>query len=325
MKILVTGAAGFIGSHTCERLLAGGHSVVGVDNFNGSYSKKRKRRNLKTAQENPNFKLVEGDFGDRLSMTEMLKKEPCDVVLHLAGAADLRLSVYDPVAYERGNVGNLIPFFEALKECGPRNVVLASSSAVYGPDSRTPWREDMACMSPLTPYGASLRAAEIFLGTYVGLYGFKGIVLRMFTVYGPRQRPDMAAVAFARGLLTGEPIPIYGTAQTSRDLTFISDIVSGIEAAVLSGFKKDYDVFNLGSGTAVDTFALLNLLEAMVGKKAKLDKQQELGEIPTTLADISKAKAELGYAPKVSLHEGLEQLLAWTRADLIAEPPEAKK
>jgi len=325
MKILVTGVAGFIGSHACERLLAGGHGVIGVDNFDGSYSRKRKRRNLKTSQQNSSFKLVEGDVGDRLSMTELLKAEVCDAVLHLAGPADLRLSVYDPVKYERGNVGNLIPFLEALRECGPRNIVLASSSAVYGPELRQPWREDMPCMAMLTPYGASLRAAEIFLGTYVGLYGFKAIVLRMFTVYGPRQRPDMAAAAFARGLLTGEPIPIYGQAQTSRDLTFVTDIVAGIEAALLSGFKKDFDIYNLGSGTAVDTMALLKLLEVMTGQKSNLDRQQELGEIPSTFANISKARAELGYEPKVSLHAGLEQLLAWMREDLLAEPPEAKK
>ncbi|HYF51060.1 MAG TPA: NAD-dependent epimerase/dehydratase family protein [Planctomycetota bacterium] len=325
MKILVTGAAGFIGSHACERLLAGGHSVVGVDCFDGAYSKKRKRRNIKACQENPNFKLVEGDYGDRLSMTQVLKADACDAVLHLAGQPDLRLSVYDPVKYERGNVGNLIPFFEALRECGPRNIVLASSSAVYGPEHRTPWREDMLCMSSLTPYGASLRAAEIFLSTYAGLYGFKGIVLRIFTVYGPRQRPDMAAASFARGLLSGEAIPIYGGAPTSRDLTYVSDIVSGIEAALLSGFKQDYAVYNLGSGTAVETLALLKTLEEMTGKKATLDHQQALGEMPLTLADISKARAELGYEPKVSLREGLEQLLDWTRADLVAEPPEAKK
>jgi UDP-glucuronate 4-epimerase len=328
MKILVTGGAGFLGSHACEQLLSSGHAVVALDNFDGSYSRRRKRRNLAAAQTNPNFKLVEGDYGDRLMVTEVLKAEKFDAVLHLAGHADHRLSCHDSLVFERTNVGNLIPFLEALRECGPRQIVAASSRNVYGPDCPQPWREDASCMTSISPYGASKRAAEIFLGTYAGLYGFKVIILRIFSTYGPRQRPDMVAYQYARALLTGEVFPQYAKEiSSSRDLTYVSDIVDGMIAALNSGFKQPYSIYNLGSGIQIETQQLLRTLEEITGRpRPTVDYQGvQPGDVGTTLANIDKARTELFFQPTVLLREGLEKFVAWMQEDLKAEPPEPKK
>jgi UDP-glucuronate 4-epimerase len=318
MKILVTGGAGFLGSHACERFLADGHSVVALDNFDNYYSPKRKRRNVASLTQNPNFKLAEFDYGDRLAASDLLKAEKFDVVLHLAGQPGVRLSVYDPQKYERGNVSNLMSLLEALREHGPRKLVFASSCSVYGAQS-VPLHEDAACMQPLSPHGATKRAAEIFLQTYHALYDFQVTVLRLFTVYGPRQRPEMAISSFARMLYTGETITLYGNGSAARDYTFVSDIVAGMKAAV-EKLPAGFAVYNLGSELPISLGDVLQQLEQLSGKQARIERQTlQPGEMEKTCADISRARKDLGYAPSVKFADGLQKTVEWIRQELRLE------
>jgi UDP-glucuronate 4-epimerase len=316
MKILVTGGAGFIGSHACEQLLAEGHSVVALDNFDSYYSPKQKRRNIAVALQHPNYKLVEGDFGDRIAVSEVLQKENFDAVLHLAAQAGVRPSIEDPLKYERANVGNLIAFMEALRQYGPRKIVAASSSSVYGNSTPVPFREDAPCMQPISPYGATKRAGEIFLGTYSALWDFKIIVVRPFTVYGPRQRPDMAIAAFAQKILTGEPITLFGDGSTARDYTYVSDLVAGLIGA-LNTFPVNYGIYNLGGESPISLSDLVAKIENATGKKAVIERMaMQPGDVTRTFADISKARKDFGFAPKVTLDEGLEKTVEWVKTQL---------
>jgi UDP-glucuronate 4-epimerase len=319
MKLLVTGAAGFIGSHTCELLLDLGHQVVALDNFDSFYPKARKRRNVETALKNEKYKLVEGDFGDRLAVSKLLETEKFDVVLHLAAQAGVRQSIHDPLKYERTNVRNLIAMLEAMRDHGPHKIVAASSSSVYGNATPVPFREDAPCMHMLSPYAASKRAAEIFLGTYAGLYDFKITVVRPFTVYGPRQRPDMAISSFAEKLLMNEPITLFGDGTSSRDYTYVGDLAAGLAAAV-EKVDASYTVYNLGGESPVSLNDLIAKLEAIIGRKAQIQRMEmPKGDVERTAADISKARKELGFAPKVSLQEGLEKTVAWVKRELRIE------
>ena len=321
MKILVTGGAGFIGSHTCEHLLEQGHFIVNVDNFDSFYSKARKRRNVEAAKAHENYRLVEGDFGDRLAMSKLLQEHNFDVVLHLAAQAGVRPSIDDPLKYERNNVRNLIAMLEAMRDHGPRKIVAASSSSVYGNTTPSPFREDAPCMQAASPYAASKRAAEIFLATYAGLYDFKVIVLRPFTVYGPRQRPDMAIAAFTEKIYQNEPIALFGDGSSSRDYTYVSDVVAGITAA-LNGFKPEtsYTVYNIAGASPATLNEVVAQLEEIIGRKAEVQRMEmPRGDVERTSADITKARNELGYAPKVSLKEGLELAVTWVRRELRHE------
>jgi UDP-glucuronate 4-epimerase len=319
MNIFITGGAGFIGSHACEHLLSLGHRVTTIDKFDSFYPKVRKRRNVAPLLKNENFKLVEGDYGDRLAVTKILKDGAFDVVLHLAAQAGVRPSIADPLMYERNNVGGLIAMLEAMKETGPRKIVAASSSSVYGNVTPAPFREDAPCMQPLSPYGASKRASEIFLGTYAGLYDFKINIVRPFTVYGPRQRPDMAIAGFTEKILQNEPITIFGDGSSSRDYTYVSDIVDGLTLA-LEKFPANFSIYNLAGASLVSLNELVAALERHTGKKASIQRSSmQRGDVERTSADISKAKNELGYAPKVNFEEGLARTVAWVRDELKAQ------
>jgi len=325
MKILVTGGAGFIGSHACEHLLTQGHQVVAVDNFDSYYSKARKRRNVETALQNANYRLVEGDFGDRLAMSKLLQDFQFDAVLHLAAQAGVRPSIDDPLKYERNNVRNLIALLEAMRDHGPKKIVAASSSSVYGVKTPIPFREDAPCMETVSPYAASKRAAEIFLATYAGLYDFKVIVVRPFTVYGPRQRPDMAIASFTEKIYQNEPITLFGNGSSSRDYTFVADIVDGL-AAALNSFNSNYTVYNLGGESPVALSEIIAQLEDIIGRKAQIQRaEMARGDVERTCADISKARKELGYSPKVKLRDGLEQAVTWVRRELRHEQGAAVK
>jgi UDP-glucuronate 4-epimerase len=316
MKILVTGGAGFIGSHACEKLLTDGHTVVALDNFDSYYSPKQKRRNVLTAQQHPRYTLVEGDFGDRHTVGELLQAEKFDAVLHLAAQAGVRPSIENPLKYERANVGNVISFLEALREHGPKKIVAASSSSVYGNSTPVPFREDAPCMQPISPYGATKRAGEIFMGTYSALYGFKAIVVRPFTVYGPRQRPDMAIAAFAKKILTGETITLFGDGSTARDYTFVSDLVAGLVGA-LNTFPVDFGIYNLGGESPISLNDLVVKLEQATGKKAVIERlPMQPGDVTRTYADVSKARRDFGYSPCVSLDEGLARTVAWVKSEM---------
>ncbi|MGD0092320.1 MAG: NAD-dependent epimerase/dehydratase family protein, partial [Planctomycetota bacterium] len=263
--------------------------------------------------------LVEGDYGDRPAVSKLLQAGSFDLVLHLAAQPGVRLSLAEPLRYARANVGCLISLLEALREHGPRKLVAASSSAVYGDKTPAPFREDAPCLQPLSPYAATKRAAEIFLGTYRRLHGFRVIIVRPFSVYGPRQRPDMAIASFARRLLLGETITLFGAGSSARDYTYVSDIVAGLAAAV-EKFPVDGGIYNLGGSAPVRLNELVACLERVSGKRAKLEMAPlPAGDVERTCADISTSARDLGYTPKVGLAEGLEKTLDWVKGELRRE------
>ncbi|HYG77852.1 MAG TPA: GDP-mannose 4,6-dehydratase [Planctomycetota bacterium] len=319
MNILITGGAGFIGSHASEHFLAQGHRVIALDNFDPYYSPDQKRRNLNVALQNSNFRLVEGDYGDRIFVSKLLQSEKIELVLHLAAQAGVRQSLVDPLKYEKVNVGSLISMLEAMRESGITRIVAASSSSVYGNTTPAPFKEDAPCLKPLSPYGATKRASEIFLGTYNGLHGLKAIIVRPFTVYGPRQRPDMAIAPFTRKILLGETITLYGDGSSARDYTYVSDIVDGLSAAVNSS-PADYGIYNLGGEAPITLNDLIKALEKATGKTANLQRTSlQPGDVERTCADISRARKDLNFSPKVRLAEGLEKTVAWVREELRRE------
>jgi UDP-glucuronate 4-epimerase len=317
MKILVTGGAGFIGSHACERLLERGHTIVALDNFDPYYSPERKRGNIAAALLNPRFRLVQGDFGDRACVTALFKHERFDHVLHLGAQAGVRPSITDPLRYQQVNVAGTITMLEAMREFGPKKIVAGSTSSVYGNVTPVPFREDAPCLQPLSPYAASKRSMEIFLGTYCALHGFQAAVLRFFTVYGPRQRPDMAIAPFSKKLLTGETITLFGDGSSSRDYSYVSDIADGITSA-LEKTPEGFGIYNLGGEHPVTLNELLAALEKATGKKAVIQRApMQQGDVDRTFADISKARSVLGYDPKVPLHEGLARTVEWVKENCL--------
>ncbi len=288
MKILVTGGAGFIGSHACDRLLERGHAVTALDNFDPYYSPARKRANLSAALAHPGFTLIEGDFGDRARMNALFSSEQFDAVLHLGAQAGVRPSISDPLKYQRVNVAGTISMLEAMREFGPRKIIAGSTSSVYGNVTPVPFREDAPCLQPLSPYAATKRGMEIFLGTYCALHGFQSTVLRFFTVYGPRQRPDMAIAPFSKKILAGEPITLYGDGSSSRDYTYVSDIADGVIAA-LENTPPGFGIYNLGGEHPVTLSELIRALETATGKKALIQRApMQSGDVDRTFADISK-------------------------------------
>jgi len=318
MKILLTGAAGFIGSHAAEKLLAAGHSVVGLDNFDPYYDPAIKRRNLEAASREAKYRFVEGDYGNAEWLDRLLPGEGFDAVLHLAAQAGVRPSLADPLKYERVNVTNLITLLEALRRHGPRRLVAASSSSVYGNVTPAPFREDAPCLQPQSPYGASKKASEIYLGLYAQLYGFQVIVVRPFSVYGPRQRPDMAIGPFARKILLGETLTLYGDGSSARDYTYVDDLVRGLQGAL--AFPVSFGIYNLGSDRPVSLKELVRLLEQAAGRPAKVHwVPAQPGDVERTCADLTRARRDLGYAPQVSLEDGLRRTVAWVKAELARE------
>lgn len=320
MKILLTGAAGFIGSHCAERLLAEGHSVVGLDNFDPYYDPAIKRRNVAVAQkEFPKaYRLVEGDFGDPALLDKLLPTEKFDAVIHLAAQAGVRPSIEDPLRYVRVNVTGVVTLLEALRAHGPKRIVAASSSSVYGNTTQPPFREDAACAQPQSPYGASKRSGEIYCGMYAQLYGIRCVVVRPFTVYGPRQRPDMAIAAFARKILRGETITLFGNGSTARDYTYVSDIVDGLLGALVC--PMPFAVYNLGGDHPYELRELIAMLEKVTGKKAAVKHaEMQAGDVERTMAELTRARKDLGYAPKVSLEEGLRRTVAWVKEEMARE------
>ena len=362
MKILLTGAAGFIGSHLAERLLAEGHSVTGLDNFDPYYDPQIKRRNAAQAlrefgafgkpeqaassraapaapvnlpsseggaagcaagppqpeRSAPIYRLLEGDFGDAKLLDRLLPEAKFDAVIHLAAQAGVRPSLEDPGKYEQVNVASLIVLLESLRRHGPLRIVSASSSSVYGDVTPAPFREDAPCVQPQSPYGASKRAGEFYLGMYARLYGLRTVIVRPFTVYGPRQRPDMAIAAFARKILLGETITLFGDGSSARDYTYVDDIVDGLLGALAC--PSDFGVYNLGGEHPVSLAEMLACLERIVGKRAVVIREPlQAGDVTRTSADLTRARQDLGFAPKVSLEEGLRRTVAWVQQELQRE------
>ncbi len=310
MRVLVTGAAGFIGSHVCGRLLARGDHVVGLDLFDDFYDPARKRRSV-AALAADRFRLVEGDIRDPAAVAAAFG-EAVDVVVHLAARAGVRPSIANPALYASVNVDGTVALLEACRARGVRRFVFASSSSVYGGNTKVPFHEDDPVDRPVSPYAATKKAGELLCHTYHHLHGLRISSLRFFTVYGPRQRPEMAIHAFSKAILAGQSVQLFG-ADTSRDYTYVDDVVDGVLAAM--DHDAPFRVYNLGNSSPVDLVDLVGRLERVLGKKAyKESLPMQPGDVQATCADVSRAKAELGWAPKIPMDEGLARFAAWLRA-----------
>lgn len=310
MQILVTGAAGFIGSHIVERLLEGGHAVTGLDSFHPYYPSAVKRANLAPSLAHERFRLLEGDIRNREHVESALAG--CQAVIHMAGLAGVRPSVDNPLPYMDVNINGTALLVDLARRSGVQRFLLASTSSVYGNTTRTPFREDDPALDPVSPYGASKRAAELIAHSIAGLSGMSLTALRLFTVYGPRQRPEMAIHRFVRLTLAGKPIPVYGDGAMARDYTYISDIVDGIVGALTP--REPAATLNLGGAHPVLLTDLIARVSRACGREAIVDRLPEQpGDVKATSADIARARAAIGFEPKVSLDEGLARFVAWYR------------
>ena len=312
MKVVVTGGAGFIGSHLCETLLARGLEVVALDNFDDFYDPAIKRANIEPCMEQPKFSLVQGDIRDAELLAEVLRDGTADVLVHLAAKAGVRPSIADPVGYCDVNVNGTVCLLEAARKHGLGKFIFGSSSSVYGNNRKVPFAESDNVDFPISPYAASKKAGELFCHTYSHLYGMAITSLRFFTVYGPRQRPDLAIHKFTRLIETGQPIPVFGDGSMSRDFTYVDDIVAGVIAAIDS--CQDYHIYNLGNSQPVVLRDLVKAIETAVGKEAVIDRQPlQPGDVARTFADITAAGRDLGYAPSTDLAVGLSEFVQWFR------------
>lgn len=312
MRVLITGAAGFIGSSVAEQLIARGDHVIGLDNFDRFYDRSIKEANLKTLREEKNFSFTEGDILDQNLVEELLKKT--DRVIHLAALAGVRPSIATPERYMKVNVEGTAGIIEACKRASINRIVIASSSSVYGVRSKTPFNEDDPCNSPASPYAASKRATELIASTANHLHDIGISVLRFFTVYGPRQRPEMAIHKFVRHIFAGENIPMFGDGASARDYTYIDDIVDGTIAA-LDNQDGNFHIYNLGGDHSISLKTLIDTIAEVTGEKAKIERLPwQAGDVPITSADIKKSQRELGYNPKVSIRDGIERFVDWYKA-----------
>ena len=311
MNFLVTGGAGFIGSHVCERLLRDGHAVWVLDDLNHFYDPALKRRNIAELQALAKpFEFVQGDLTDAATVNELIGGVKFDQIIHLAARAGVRPSLEEPALYQRVNVEGTVNILEAARKSGCKKITIASSSSVYGVNAKTPFSESDPIFSAISPYAASKLACEALGHVYHHIYGLDVIMLRFFTVYGPRQRPDLAIHKFAKLICAGKPIPVFGDGSTARDYTFISDIVDGIEACTRNSFG--FEIFNLGEAQTVTLSRLIELLEKSLDKKAIINRQPaQPGDVPITFADVSKARAKLGYNPRVKIDAGIPTFVEW--------------
>lgn len=311
--ILITGGAGFIGSNLAHSLLSNGNTVVAVDNFNNYYNPQIKEDNIADLRDNDNFHLYRADLADNKLIENIFKQYNFDCVVHLAGSAGVRSSIDAPLDYVDNNIYNTVSLLEWLKRHKTPKIVFASSSSVYGNLNEKFFSEKDEVRYPISPYAASKLSCEHFIYTYAHLYGIKACCLRFFTVYGPRQRPDLAIHKFIEKINKSEPIQLYGDGTSSRDYTYIDDIVSGILAAV----KYDqslYEIINIGSGRSITLLEMINTIENALHKKAVIQfVEKQMGDVERTCADISKAETLLGYHPKTSFQQGIENYVAWLK------------
>ena len=318
MNVLVTGGAGFIGSHLCQRLLDRGDRVVCVDNFDPFYDPGFKRRTVEALSRSPGFRLAEADIRDVDAMAAAAGGEAVDAIVHLAARAGVRPSTEDPLLYTRVNVEGTTAMLELARRLGVRTFVFGSSSSVYGDSAPAPFREDDPVAFPISPYAATKRAGELLCHTYAHLHGLSVVCLRFFTVYGPRQRPDLAIHKFARLMAAGEPIPFFGDGSTRRDYTYVDDIVQGVEGAMAyaAAHPGCFELFNLGESDTVPLSRLVELLGAALGVEPVLRRlPAQPGDVEQTFADVSRARAMLGYAPGVRIEQGIPRFVEWFRAE----------
>lgn len=311
MNFLVTGGAGFIGSHVCERLLRDGHSVWALDDLNNFYDPQFKQRNLREIQSFAKpFEFVHGDICDASALNEIFSSVKFDQVIHLAARAGVRPSLAEPALYQRVNVEGTVNVLEAARKSGVKKIIIASSSSVYGTNSKVPFSESDPIVSAISPYAASKLACEALGHVWHHIYKMDVTMLRFFTVYGPRQRPDLAIYKFAKLISAGKPIPVFGDGSAARDYTFVSDTVDGVIAATKKEFG--FEIFNLGESQTVSLSRMIELLESALGKKAIIDRQPlQPGDVPITFADICKARAKLGYDPRVPFEQGVKLFADW--------------
>lgn len=310
MNFLVTGGAGFIGSHVCERLLDLGHVWV-LDDLNSFYDPGIKQQNIREIQSRGKpFEFVQGDLLDLEILKELFGGVRFDQIIHLAARAGVRPSLQEPALYQRVNVEGTTNLLEIARAHKVKKITIASSSSVYGVNSKVPFSEDDPIFTAISPYAASKLACEALGHVYHHVYGMDVVMLRFFTVYGPRQRPDLAIHKFARLIHFGKPIPVYGDGSTARDYTYISDIVDGVIAVTKKEFG--YQVFNLGESQTVRLTYLIEVLEKAMGKKAVIDRQPlQPGDVPITYANIGKARSLLGYTPGIKIEAGIPLFVEW--------------
>lgn len=312
MVILVTGGAGFIVSHLCGRLMSEGHQVVCLDNFNDFYNPGIKRRNIQEAMGEAQFELIEGDIRDTQLITRIFRDQTFDVIVHLAARAGVRSSIDFPKLYEEVNVQGTINLLESCREFGTKSFVFASSSSVYGGNRKVPFSEEDRVETPISPYGVTKRAGELFCYSYHRLFDINITCLRYFTAYGPRQRPEMAIHKFTRLIDGSEKVPMYGDGQSMRDYTYIDDIIDGTLGAISR--NKGYEIYNLGESCTIRLVDLIRMLEEALGKTAIIEGlPEQRGDMPITYANIEKARRKLGYTPRVSMDEGIGRFVEWYR------------
>jgi UDP-glucuronate 4-epimerase len=311
MKALVTGAAGFIGSHLSERLVGEGWEVVGVDNFDDFYDPQVKRKNIEACLRNNAFQLVEADIRDSQAMDGVVGGG-VDIVVHLAARAGVRPSIEKPLLYADVNVNGTMALLEAAKKHKIGKFIFGSSSSVYGNNRKVPFSEQDNVDFPISPYAATKKACELICHTYHHLYGINIRCLRFFTVYGPRQRPDLAIHKFCRLIEQDKPIPVFGDGTMMRDFTYIDDIINGTVAAMQK--CEAFEIYNLGESRPISVNDLIGEIEKVLGKKALKEYQPaQPGDVERTYADVTKAVSELGYEPSMAIEEGLKRFVAWFR------------
>lgn len=302
MKVLVTGCAGFIGSHTCEFLLKRGDTVLGIDNLNDYYDVERKKENLEVLKKYENFEFRRED----IRTTKVIEEWKPEKICHLASMAGVRYSIEHPEVYVDVNINGFINILEQARKVGVKQIAYASSSSVYGLNKKIPFSETDTIETPNSPYACSKMAMELYAKTYHQLYNLNMIGLRFFTVYGPRGRPDMAPYKFLKAIKDGTKFYKYGDGTSSRDYTYVSDIVSGVVASIDNKKEVKCEVYNLGNSSPVSLNEFIELCEKVVGKKGNYEQiENQLGDVPHTYADISKAKRDLDYKPRVKLEDGL--------------------
>jgi UDP-glucuronate 4-epimerase len=315
--VLLTGGAGFIGSHVSEALLRRGVRLSVVDSLDEFYSPAAKRTNLEEVRKAGDFRFSELDLCDFDALHQTMSRLRPDTIIHLAARAGVRPSIENPQLYERVNVGGTVNLLESARQLGVKRFIFGSSSSVYGLTNRIPFAENDPCLRPISPYAATKLAGEFFCHTYAHLYGMSVVCLRFFTVYGPRQRPDLAIRKFTTLIEAGEPIPVFGDGSMGRDYTFVDDIVSGVLAAIDYQFPPDgtpFDIFNLGNSHPVSLNQLIVALERVTGRSAVRNHMAlQPGDVPITWANIDKAAQMLGYRPATALEEGLEKFVHWFR------------
>jgi UDP-glucuronate 4-epimerase len=319
-RILITGGAGFIGSHLVDRLLSEGDwQITVVDDFNDFYDPSIKRANISQHLANANYRLIEADIRDFYSLEEVFNEGRFDGVVHLAARAGVRPSLTETRLYVETNINGTTNLLELARQHDVNQFVFGSSSSVYGENEKVPFSEDDPIFNPVSPYAATKAAGELICHTYSHLYGMRIVCLRFFTVYGARQRPDLAIHKFAKLIDAGQPIPVFGDGTTRRDYTYIDDIIAGVRAAI-DYDQSNYEIINLGESRTVELRELIGLLESALGNRAEIDQQPtQPGDVPQTFADIAKARQLLNYNPQTQIEDGINKFVEWFRATKKAQ------